>query len=254
MQENNFKTHFIYWILPSVITLSCILIFYLNLFGLSEFIAPEFNREFGIVENLQLLLLIMIFFLAVKGARTHKTKMEKYAYIVVAAATAFIFLEEIDYGLHYYDILTGRNKDNVATIQVFDTKVRNFHNNQNDVLDIMKLASYAVIAIFFVVLPLLPQKLKQKYPLLGYLSPTRYIVITAFCLLVLNQIARYLYKNFDYSNPSLNANVSEFEELMTYYIIFLYIREMIKKELPDGKMEKNKSDELASKNNPAIKD
>ena len=229
MEENNFKTHFIYWILPSIVTLSCILIFYLNLFGLSEIIAPEHNREFGIVENIQLLLLLMIFFLAVKGARIHKVKIEKYAYIVVAAATAFIFLEEIDYGLHYYDILTGRNKDNLAAIKVFDTKVRNLHNNQNDVLDIMKLASYALIVIFFVLLPLLPDKLKQKYPILGYVCPSRYIVITAFCLLVWNQLALYLYKNFDYSNASLNANVSEFEEIMTYYIIFLYIREMVKK-------------------------
>ena len=241
MQENNFKTHFIYWILPSVVTLCCILIFYLNLFGLSEIIAPEQNREFGIIENIQLLLLLMIFFLAVKGARLHKLKIEKYAYIAVAAATAFIFLEEIDYGLHYYDILTGRDKDNVAAIQVFDTKVRNFHNNQNDVLDIMKLMSYAMIAIFFVLLPLLPNRLKQKYPLLNYLSPSRYIVITAFCLLVLNQLALYLYKNFDYSNASLNANVSEFEEIMTYYIIFLYIREMVKKHLPQTNFKKSNS-------------
>ena len=237
MQENNFKTHFIYWILPSVVTLSCILIFYLNFFGLSEIIAPEQNREFGIVENIQLLLLLMIFFLAVKGARTHKVKIEKYAYIFVAAATAFIFLEEIDYGLHYYDLLAG-NSSNPARIEVFHTKVRNLHNNENNVLNIMKLISYAVIIIFFVLLPLLPDKLKNKYPLLGYLSPSRYVVITAFCLLILNQLALYLYKNFDYSNASLNANVSEFEEIMTYYIIFLYVREMVKKNLPGGEIVK----------------
>ena len=235
MQENNFKTHFIYWILPSVVTLCCILVFYLNLFGLSEIIAPEHNREFGVVENIQLLLLLIIFFLAVKGAGAHKVKIEKYAYILVAATTAFIFLEEIDYGLHYYDFLTGRNNEPVR-IEVFNTKVRNLHNNENNVLNIMKLISYAVIIIFFVLLPLLPDKLKQKHPLLAYLTPSRYIVITAFCLLVLNQFALYLYKNFDYSNASLNANVSEFEEIMTYYIIFLYIREMVRKHLPVGKM------------------
>ena len=236
MDENKFKTHFIYWILPSVVTLCCILVFYLNLFGLSEIIAPEHNREFGVVENIQLALLLMIFLLALKGARTHKVQIEKYAYILVAAATAFVFLEEIDYGLHYYDILTGRSKDNVAAIQVFDTKIRNLHNNENNVLNIMKLISYGIIILFFVVLPLLPDKLKQKHPLLAYLTPSRYIVITAFCLLVLNQFALYLYKNFDYSNASLNANVSEFEEIMTYYIIFLYIREMVRKHLPVGKM------------------
>ncbi len=232
MQENNFKTHFVYWILPSVITLVCILVFYLNLFGLSHIIAPEQNREFGIVENIQLLLLLIIFFLALKGVKSHQVKIERYAYIVVAAATAFIFLEEIDYGLHYYDILTGRNKDEVAGIEVFDKKVRNIHNQGDYVLNVMKLISYAVIIIFFVILPLLPKKLKQNHPLVNYLSPSPYIVFTSISLLILNQLALYLYKNYDYSNASLNANVSEFEEIMTYYIIFLYIREMVKKYLP----------------------
>lgn len=249
MQDNNFKTHFIYWILPSVITLACILIFYLNLFGLSPIIAPEQNREFGVVENIQLLLLLTIFFLAIRGARTHNTKMERYAYIVVAATTVFIFLEEIDYGLHYYDILTGRNKDEVAGIEVFDKKIRNIHNQGDYVLNIMKLISYAVIIIFFVTLPLLPKKWKQNYPLLAYLSPSTYIVFTSISLLVLNQLALYLYKNYDYSNTSLNANVSEFEEIMTYYIIYLYIREMLQKNLPLNYSRKIPVIEVQTENN-----
>jgi hypothetical protein len=83
--------------------------------------------------------------------------------------------------------------------------------------------------LFFVALPLLPYSIKTKYPLLNYLSPSTLIIITALSLLILNQIALYLYKHYDYDNPSLDSNVSEFEEGMTYYIIFLYIREMVKK-------------------------
>jgi hypothetical protein len=143
------------------------------------------------------------------------------------AATGFMFLEEIDYGLHYYDHLTGKSQ--VTKVVVFDNEVRNLHNNGKLILNLFKLAAYIVIALFFAVLPLLPEKLKTKNRWLNFLSPSRYIVGTAICLLILNQIARYLYKNYDYANHSLDANVSEFEEIMTYYIIFLYLRELIKK-------------------------
>jgi hypothetical protein len=223
----NFKKHLIYWIVPSIITLSCILIFYFNWFELSEFIAPSINREFGLVENIQNFLLILIFLTALKGFRTRNTKIEKYAYVLIMAATGFMFLEEIDYGLHYYDHLTGKSQ--VTKVVVFDNEVRNLHNNGKLILNLFKLAAYIVIALFFAALPLLPEKLKTKNRWLNFLSPSRYIVGTAICLLLLNQIARYLYKNYDYANHSLDSNVSEFEEIMTYYIIFLYLRELINK-------------------------
>jgi hypothetical protein len=223
----SFKKHLIYWIVPSLITLACILIFYFNWLGLSEFIAPSVNREFGVIENIQHLLLILIFFVALKGYRIRNTKIEKYGYALIMAATVFMFLEEIDYGLHYYDHLTSKSE--ITKVVVFDNEVRNLHNNGKLILNVMKLAAYIVVALFFAALPLLPEKIKEKNRWLNFLSPSRYIIGTAVSLLVLNQIARYLYKNYDYANHSLDANVSEFEEIMTYYIIFLYLRELIKK-------------------------
>jgi hypothetical protein len=223
--NKNFKTHLIYWIVPSAITLACILIFYFNWFGLSEFIAPSINREFGVIENIQNILLILIFITALKGFRTRNTKIEKYGYVLIMAATVFMFLEEIDYGLHYYDQLTGKSA--ITKVVVFDNEVRNLHNNGKMILNLMKLAAYIVVGLFFAALPLLPEKIKTKNRWLNFLSPSRYIVATAICLLVLNQIARYLYKNYDYANHSLDSNVSEFEEIMTYYIIFLYLTTML---------------------------
>jgi len=227
MKKVNFRSHFIYWLLPTVVTLGCILVFYLDPLGLSEIIAPEINREFGIAENIQLFLLILIFVYSVKGIRQRATQIEKYGYLLLSVATAFIFLEEIDYGLHYYDHLTDQNNYTVTKLAVFDG--RNIHNREGNTLNVFKMASYIIIVLFFVVLPLLPAKIKQKFSLLGYISPSRFIITTAFSLLILNQVALYICQNYDYSNPSLNANVSEFEEIMTYYIILLYTREMIKK-------------------------
>ena len=234
MPSNNFKKHLLYWIFPSIVTLTCILTFYLNWLGLSDIIAPRINREFGVVENIQNILLILIFFSALKGTRTREAKIEKYGYAIIMAVTAFMFLEEIDYGLHYYDHLTGKNQ--ITKVVVFDSEVRNIHNNGKLILNLMKMAAYILICTFFVVLPLLPEKIKVKNQWLNFLSPSKYIITTAVSLLVLNQLALYLYKRYEYANHSLDANVSEFEEIMIYYIIFLYIRELLKK--PKGMLVK----------------
>jgi hypothetical protein len=225
----SFKKHFIYWILPSSFTLACTLIYFYNLFGLEDFIAPKINREFGLIENVQLLLLILIFLRAIKGVRTREAKIEKYGFLLVAILTVFLFLEEIDYGLHYYDYFTG--KPEIKQVVVFDQKVRNIHNN-GPMQNLFKLTSYGVIIIFFVILPLVTSKFKEKHAVLNFLSPSRLIISTAACLLILNQIALYLYHKYNSPSSSLTANVSEFEEIMIYYIVLLYVSEMVKK--PQG--------------------
>ena len=235
MQTPGFKKHFIYWILPSIVTLSCTLIYFYNLFGLEDFIAPRVNREFGLIENIQLLLLILIFITALKGFHTRTEKIEKYGFMLVAILTAWMFLEEIDYGLHYYDHLTG--KQEITKVVVFDKEVRNIHNN-GPMQNLFKLTAYGVIIIFFVIFPLLPPRYKQRYPVLNFLSPSKLIITTATSLLILNQIALYLYKKYNTPTSALTANVSEFEEIMIYYIVFLYLREIVKK--PQGMLTSNK--------------
>lgn len=235
MQKTGFKKHFIYWILPSFVTLSCTLIYFYNLFGLEDFIAPRRNREFGLIENIQLLLLILIFLTAIKGFRKRIEKIEKYGFLLVAILTAWMFLEEIDYGLHYYDHLTG--KEEITKVVVFDNEVRNIHNN-GPMQNLLKLTAYGVIIIFFVLFPLLPAKYKQRHPILNLLNPSRLIITTATCLLILNQIALYLYRKYNTPTSALTANVSEFEEIMIYYIILLYLREIVKK--PQGLLSLNR--------------
>ena len=229
MQSFSFRQHFFYWILPSVVTLSCTLIYFYNLFGLEDFIAPRLNREFGLIENIQLVLLILIFITALKGVRLRRDKIEKYGFLAIAILTAWIFLEEIDYGLHYYDYLTG--KDQITKVVVFDKEVRNIHNN-GPMQNLFKLTAYGIIALFFVVLPFLSEKHRRKYPLLNLISPSKLMIAPATCMLILNQIALYLYHQFNTPTSALTANVSEFEEIMIYYILLLYFREIVKK--PQG--------------------
>jgi hypothetical protein len=205
------------------------LLYYFNLFGLEEIIAPRINREFGVVENIQLVLLVFIFLFALKGVRRREEKIEKYAFLAIAIFTLILFLEEIDYGLHYYDYFTGKHE--MTKVVVFDNEVRNIHNN-GSMQNIFKLVAYGVIIIFFVVFPFIPQSIKTKFPLLNFLSPSKYVVITAVCLLLLNQLALYFYHRYNSLTKALSGNVSEFEEIMIYYIILLYMGELVKK--PQG--------------------
>jgi hypothetical protein len=229
MATANLKMHFQYWILPTIAMLIFICVFYFNPFGLSKFLAPESNREFGIVENLQLLLLAAIFIYCIKGIRKRETKIEKYTYGLVAGATFFIFLEETDYGLHFYDYFSGKKNNDPTEFVFFDEKVRNVHNYGKVNLNIFKFLSYLVIVVFFVILPLIPSRIKERSAILKYLSPSRFIVATSLSLLILNQVALYVSKAYVHTNLALEHNVSEFEEIMTYYIIFLYIQEMVNK-------------------------
>lgn len=226
----NFTKHFIYWILPVLVVLPCILIYFFDFNGLARYIAPAINREFGIIENLQLALLVGIFIFSIKGIRRKKGKIEKYAWSILAFAAALCFFEEIDYGLHYFEYAQGKTKEQVDYQIVVQHQVRNFHNigHMNSYI---KFLVYACTIILFVILPLLPEKTMNKYKWVKFFAPSRYIIGTAIVMFFLNQTAQYLNTIFYSQNLALAGNTSEFEEIMIYYIFLLYTREMARKPL-----------------------
>jgi hypothetical protein len=228
MKRGKLVKHFIYWILPLLIVLVCILIYFYDLLGMAAFIAPDINREFGMVENLQLVLLILIFLTALKGWRIKQTKSEKYGYLFLAIAAVFVFFEEIDYGLHFYDYFTGRITVPADQGILSEQEFRNLHN-QGKTTSVIKFIVYSCILLLFVCFPLIPGSRLQKVPLLEYLTPSKYIIATAITLLLLNQTALYLNTQFYNKHVALAGNISEFEEIMTYYIFFLYLLEMVNK-------------------------
>jgi hypothetical protein len=231
MPAGKFIYHFYYWILPSIILIPCIAVYFFDLYALREWIAPAINREFGFIENLQLLLLVLIFVMAVKGMRRKKITHEKYPYytwLFTAMAAVVIFLEEIDYGLHYYDYYAGKTQAQVVYQMTVEGKLRNIHNT-GKTTSVIKLMVYIGIVLLFVLLPLLPKKGIQKMPLLEYFTPSKYIIGTAITLFMLNQIVLYLNEIRYDKSLSLSGNVSEFEEVMTYYIFLLYAIEMLRK-------------------------
>jgi hypothetical protein len=228
MNRVSFSKHFLYWILPSAVTLVCIFIFFFDFFGLSQFIAPELNREFGVVENLQLILLLVVCFTAYKGIRSSTNKNARRVFRVITAMSVFMFLEEIDYGLHYVDYLNLNAEQAATTMYIdYDNEIRNLHNNGKG-QNISKLIAYSLVIICFVIAPLTSSKIKDRSPVVKYLSPSLLIITTAISILIVNNIALYLYQHSEYTNQALKGNVSEFEEIMIYYIFLLYIAELVR--------------------------
>lgn len=83
-----------------------------NLF-LQHLIAPEMPtmapnswREFGLVEQTQNLLLLIITLLLFKEIFNRSLILEKIIFALGFIVFSFLLLEEIDYGLHFYEYLS----------------------------------------------------------------------------------------------------------------------------------------------------
>jgi len=231
MRKETVMKHVIYWILPLLLLLPCVLLYFPDPDGTGKYIAPAINCEFGIIENLQLLFIALIIITAIKGVKQSLIPLEKYAWLLITALSVFIFLEEIDYGLHYYEYFTGKSKDQVAYEFMVEGKIRNVHNI-GKINSVIKFTVYVLMVLLFAVLPLLPQKWKQQHPWLHYIAPSRWILTTGGALLVLNAVTSWLNNMYDVNGTALAGNLSEFEETMTYYLFLLYSRELVAKRWP----------------------
>ena len=78
-------------------------------------------REFGILENLQNIYLLGMTFMGVMAIRIKEAPLEKIGAVLFTIFAAFIFLEEIDYGLHWKEYLAGTPLEE-------QQQVRNWHN------------------------------------------------------------------------------------------------------------------------------
>jgi hypothetical protein len=209
------------------------LIYFFDWWGLSAWIAPPMNREWGILENGQLLLILATLLAAVQEwrARTDQ-RLARWFFCMVALGSVFIFLEEIDYGLHLYDDFVAEETAQIGT------GVRNLHN-QGSFLQLMKLAAYMGLGALVVLLPFVVKYIPEEPPLgrfIHWLQPVRALVIPLVVMILLNQLALYLDRNWALERvTALNNNISEFEEVFIYFIVWRYIRDLSERPYPNNK-------------------
>lgn len=129
------NTYFLFFLLSS----SCVLLLYIffsyNSLSLhvQEILAPLWNREFGLLESAQHIMLLSIsvgiFSLTVDELHPYK----KITLTITSMFFMWLFLEETDYLLHYYDfILYGK-----VSYQTFPLGFRNIHN-EGDLITLLR--------------------------------------------------------------------------------------------------------------------
>jgi len=103
------------------------------------------RREFGLLENLQNVVILFIVIIALRAAWRNTEWFVRGPMVLIAASSTFLFVEEIDYGLHWYEYLAGIPGDEAA-------EVRNLHN-LGDTTSTLKTIGDVTMVVLFVVAP-----------------------------------------------------------------------------------------------------
>jgi len=123
---------------------------FIDLSSCLQVFAPVENRELGLTEITQAAVLVGIICLTFLQF-LEKIKInykEGAAWVIFSLFLTFIFLEEVDYGLHYYDHFMG----NEAYTTSLDDSFRNVHNQGNNNIVIKTIIVIFQIILFGIIL------------------------------------------------------------------------------------------------------
>lgn len=221
------KQHLYFWILPVSILLLLLVFYFSGIDPLVQFVAPWANREWGALENLQLLCLLGVSGLSFYAAFKKPVLILKVGFVLLGCAAFFVFLEEMDYGRHFIELF---DKDRKTLFQeTFQTQ--NFHNYGNN-NTYFRRTSYLVILLLFGIAPFLGQKYLP--PVIRYLIPPPRMLILVLLFVFSYWLPRFLVREGIFDAGPLNPNnPGEFTELTVYLIFLVYtIHLVFEKEWP----------------------
>jgi hypothetical protein len=211
------KQHLIYWIRPLII----IPLFALGYFAgppwVQNIISARFNRELGLMENVEHSLILAIVIIALLLTVRVKDPVTRGFFLLCFLASVFLFLEEIDFGYHFINYAKGIRPGE-------DPIIHNIHNKKRTTIGIMMKVCYAAILLLIIILPHL-----KKEKVAAWIQNLVPSLRLHFTVLVIIPVSRFpfLLNNMDFSpNGSLHQNLSEFEELGIYYTFLLYFLEL----------------------------
>ena len=179
------------------------------------------SRELGLVESLQNVFLAVGFVLALREAL--KADIPRFRLIFGAiAVTCFLVLgEEIDWGLNYYEYLAGVSTDDAA-------EIRNLHNIGNADRALKRIIDGAMV-LAFVIAPIALRWVRNG--LIRYLTPDPYFLLTMLTALIVSTTAHALDDRG--LGVGLSSHISEFREVIIYYIGMIYIFDLGKRDPPE---------------------
>lgn len=203
--------------------------YFSGIYSLQQLIAPTIDvlqphqwREFGLPEIFQHILLIASVFVLARTALSRTDWSEKILLLIGAALFIVLLLEELDYGLHYYQFITG-DTSGINSL--------NWHNKHTEGVEnatILKRINDLGIIIWFILIPLLSLikpigRLLSRIPLI----PSFWYLAGFIVALICSKFAHYLddagHALINGVPGNLSQSIAEFRETSVYYLYFLYI-------------------------------
>jgi hypothetical protein len=216
------REHVLYWVFPTTVVAALMAMHFSGEPTLGSILAPRFNRELGLLENLQHAILLVILALVAMRARRATERLERAAFALVAAATTFMFLEEVDYGTHWWNALHGRGDDYIPF------SVHNTGRNS----DKFKKAGDATMIAFFAVFPIASWRLRN--PWITFFRPSAWFLASLAAMLLLSSLAHELNDRGFAADSPIRDSISEFRELFVYYVWLVYLVTLSRRPWPAG--------------------
>ena len=195
----------IHVVLPLAVVGTSIACYFSGVPLLQDIIAPTANREFGLIENLQHLILLGVALTALRAAR----RGGSLAWWVIALGATLALLEEVDYGQHWVRLASGDPTPGEPV---------NLHN-QGQLNDWLKRATDLGMLLVFGLLPFLLRRPRPDW------VPSPWSLATLALGFLLSRVVHSLDEAGIATNEALTSNLSEFRETITYWVVALYVFE-----------------------------
>lgn len=214
--NSTLRRHFFYWMLPTAVVLCLVAMYFSGNDLLQEIVFPTYNRELGLNENMQALLILGVLFVAIQGYRQADHPLPRLGFVLVLVAGSFQLLEEINYGMHFLNAINPARFGRTLPWG-------NVHN-QPGVSTGIKNVSDLVLALYFFIFPL---AVRQGAPAwLRYIAPPRFIVLSVLAMVITSKFAHFLNDSGILADNRMSSSMSEFKEPFIYYIGLLYVWEL----------------------------
>ncbi|MGH8529037.1 MAG: hypothetical protein ACRETN_04220 [Nevskiales bacterium] len=227
--ERPLLRHLFYWVLPALYMSALVALYFSGRPELVDVIAPRVapwdyhgNRELGLLEFSEHLILALIAVIFLRAAWQPGAHLRRAGCLLLGVGFVLFLLEELDYGLHFYEWWRG---------EVVFRGARNLHN-RGDLTQILKVAADTVNVVWFIVLPLLALRLRHRW--VSYLAPPLLILSTVAVALGVSETVHTLAKSgfvplVGDGEPrlALHGNLSEFRETTVFYVWLLYVHEVV---------------------------
>lgn len=206
----------LYAAIPCAVNLSLVGMYFSGIPWLQHIVVPDLPnmiqaREFGLLENLQNIYLLVMFGIGLYALKTKPYLLEKGAALLFTLFAAFVFVEEIDYGLHWIEFINQVPLEEQA-------EVRNWHN-EGERTSIMKDVMTAGTVLVFVIAPFAFRNTRNR--LIRYLLPASQYAAGFIGIVLISRLAHYL-NDLELGVPGIRQNIGEFRELGMYYIYMMH--------------------------------